>query len=113
MKWKDIPLEARRYILYHTIVSPLLIAWYMLPAYMLMTGYSILEVGIVFTLINIISVPLTYLIGKAFDRIAVRHDLILIDALDGVDHSIIDMKILYAQNELFRHSPTPFPGMPL
>ncbi|HHC18892.1 MAG TPA: hypothetical protein ENK81_00615 [Euryarchaeota archaeon] len=75
MKWRDIPVGVRRYILYHTIISPLLIAWYMLPAYMLITGYSILEVGIVFTLINIISVPLTYLIGKAFDRIAVRHGL--------------------------------------
>ncbi|MCD6503240.1 MAG: MFS transporter [Euryarchaeota archaeon] len=95
MKWKDIPLEARRYILYHTIISPLLIAWYMLPAYMLITGYSILEVGIVFTLINIISVPLTYLIGKAFDRVPVRHGLILIDALEGVEN------VLYGLSHFF------------
>jgi len=53
---------------------------------MLMTGYSILEIGLLFTVINILSVPLTYLIGKLFDRIAIRHGLILIDALDGVEN---------------------------
>ncbi|MEB3772067.1 MAG: hypothetical protein GSR82_00140 [Desulfurococcales archaeon] len=85
MKWSDIPREARRYIIYHTIISPLLIAWYMLPAYMFMTGYSILEVGVLFTLINIASVPLTYLVGRLFDKVAIRHGLILIDVLDGVE----------------------------
>jgi hypothetical protein len=50
-----------------------------------MTGYSILEIGILFTSINVLSVPLTYFIGKVFDRIAVRHGLILIDSLDGLE----------------------------
>ncbi len=85
MKWRDIPEGARRYIAYHTIVSPLLITWYMLPAYMLMTGYSVLEIGALFTAINVLSVPLTYLIGRLFDRVAVRHGLVLIDLLDGVE----------------------------
>ncbi len=84
MKWREIPVYARRYIIYHTIVSPLLITWYMLPLYMFMTGYSILDVGIFFTLVNIASVPATYLIGRAFDKIPIRHGLVLIDALDGV-----------------------------
>ena len=57
----------------------------MLPAYMFMTGYSILEVGLLFTVINVLSVPLTYLIGKLFDRVAIRHGLILIDVLDGIE----------------------------
>ncbi len=86
LKWSDIPDGARKYIVYHTIVSPLLISWYMLPAYMLMTGYSILEIGLLYTIVNILSIPLTYLIGKLFDRIAVRYGLILIDALDGVEN---------------------------
>ena len=86
MKWSEIPIDARRYIMYHTIVSPLLITWYMLPTYMFMTGYSILKIGILFTLINVASIPLTYLIGKLFDRIAVRHGLILIDSLDGLEN---------------------------
>jgi MFS family permease len=83
MKWSEIPIEARRYIFYHTIVSPLLITWYMLPMYMFMTGYNILEVGIIFTLVHTLSIPATYAAGKLFDKIAIRHGLVLIDALDG------------------------------
>lgn len=84
MRWKEIPVPARRYIIYHTLVSPLLITWYMLPLYMFMTGYTVLETGILFTLISIASIPITYLIGKVFDRVAVRHGLVIIDLLDGL-----------------------------
>ncbi len=84
MRWSEIPVYARRYILYHTIISPLLITWYMLPMYMFMTGYNVLEVGVVFTLVHVLSIPATYAVGRLFDRIAIRHGLILIDALDGV-----------------------------
>ncbi len=83
LKWSEIPGPARNYILYHTIVSPLLIAWYMVPLYMFMTGYNVLEVGLFFTLVHIVSIPATYLVGRLFDRIPIRHGLILIDALDG------------------------------
>ena len=84
MRWREIPLYARRYIIYHTVVSPLLIIWYMLPLYMFMTGYNVLDVGIFFTIVNIVAVPVTYLLGKVFDRVSIRHGLVLIDALDGV-----------------------------
>ena len=84
IRWSEIPVYARRYILYHTIISPLLITWYMLPMYMFMTGYSVLEVGVIFTLVHVLSIPATYAVGRLFDRIAIRHGLILIDALDGV-----------------------------
>ncbi len=57
--------------------------------------YTILEIGIVFTLINIVSVPLTYLIGKIFDRVAVRHGLILIDALDGVENVLYGLSYFF------------------
>ncbi len=83
MKWCEIPVGARHYILYHTIISPLLITWYMLPMYMFMTGYNVLEVGIIFTFVHILSIPATYAVGKLFDKIAIRHGLVLIDALDG------------------------------
>jgi len=82
--WREIPVVARRYIIYHTIVSPLLITWYMLPMYLFMTGYSVLQVGILFTIVHIASIPITFLIGKVFDRIALRHGLVLIDTLEGI-----------------------------
>jgi len=77
-------MEARHYTLYHTIISPLLITWYMLPTYMFMIGYTILEIGIIFTLVHILSIPTTYAVGRVFDRIAIRQGPVLIDALDGV-----------------------------
>jgi hypothetical protein len=86
LRWGELPVAARRYILYHTIVSPLLITWYMLPAYMLVTGYSILDIGLLFTAVNVLSVPLTYLVGRVFDRVAIRHGLIVIDLLDGLEN---------------------------
>ncbi len=86
MRWSEIPADARKYILYHTIGSPLLISWYMLPAYLFLTGHTVLDVGILFTAVNVLSVPLTYLIGRIFDRVAVRQGLILIDALDSLEN---------------------------
>lgn len=50
---------------------------------MFITGYNVLEIGILFTIVQVLSIPLTYLIGKLFESIAIRHGLILIDALDG------------------------------
>ncbi len=83
MRWNEIPVYARRYILYHVIVSPLLITWYMVPMYMFMTGYSVLDIGVLFTVVHILSIPATYLIGRLFDKIAIRHGLVLIDAFEG------------------------------
>jgi len=84
LKWRDIPEGAKHYIIYHTIINPLLIVWYMLPMYMFITGYNILEIGFLFSLVHILSIPLTYIIGKFFDKLPIRNGLILIDAMDGI-----------------------------
>ncbi len=55
----------------------------MLPLYMFITGYSVLQVGVFFTLVHLASIPLTYLIGRLFDRVPLRHGLVLIDTLEG------------------------------
>ncbi len=83
MQWSEIPFGARRYILYHTIISPLLITWYMLPMFMFMTGYGVLEVGAIFTIVHLVSIPATYVVGRLFDRVPIRHGLVIIDGLDG------------------------------
>ncbi len=88
MKWNEIPRSARYYILYHTIISPMLIVWYMLPVYLFMTGYTILEIGIIYTTVHIASIPLTILFGKLFEKISLRKGLVLIDALDGVAYAL-------------------------
>ena len=84
MRWKEIPKPARAYILYHTIIAPQLIVWYLLPLYMFYTGYNVLEVGIFFTAVNVASIPITYLIGRFFNEYPLKTGLILIDVLDGI-----------------------------
>jgi len=84
MKWSEIPRDAKAYMLYHTIIAPQLIVWTLLPLYMMYSGYSVLEVGAFFTAVNIIAIPLTYLLGRAFNKWDTKKGLMVIDALDGI-----------------------------
>ncbi|AHF80653.1 MFS transporter [Thermococcus paralvinellae] len=84
MRWSEIPRDAKAYMIYHTIIAPQLIVWILFPLYLMKTGYSILEVGAFFTAVNIVSIPLTYLFGRAFNRWDIKKGLIAIDFLDGV-----------------------------
>ncbi|USS40193.1 MFS transporter [Thermococcus aggregans] len=84
MKWSEIPRDAKAYMLYHTIIAPQLIVWTLLPLYMMYSGYSVLEVGAFFTAVNIIAIPLTYLLGRAFNKWDIKKGLMVIDALDGI-----------------------------
>ncbi len=83
MKFKDIPKPARSYMIYHVLISPGLICWYLLPLYMMMTGYSPLSVGMLFSTASALSVILTYLAGKLFDRVSIKRGLVAIDIIDG------------------------------
>jgi len=88
MRWSEIPPAARKYIIYHTIISPFLITWYMLPLYLFMTGYGVLDVGIIFTAVNIAAIPAAYAVGKVFESVPIRHGLVIIDALEGVSNIV-------------------------
>ena len=84
MHWSEIPRDAKAYMLYHTLIAPGLIVWILFPLYLMKTGYSVLEVGAFFTAVNIASIPLTYLFGRAFNRWDIKKGLITIDVLDGI-----------------------------
>ena len=84
MRWNEIPRDAKAYMLYHTIIAPQLIVWILFPLYLMKTSYSILEVGAFFTAVNVASIPLTYLFGRAFNRWDIKKGLIAIDFLDGI-----------------------------
>jgi len=84
MRWSEIPRDAKAYMLYHTLISPGLIVWILFPLYLMETGYSILEVGAFFTAVNLVSIPLTYLFGRAFNRWDIKKGLIATDVLDGI-----------------------------
>jgi len=84
VRFKELPVEARRYILYHTLVSPILITWYMLPFYLLMIGYGVLEVGVIFTIAQIIGIPATLILGKVFTHVDLRKGLMAIDLMGAI-----------------------------
>ncbi len=84
MRWSEIPRDAKAYMLYHTIIAPGLIVWILFPLYLMKTGYSILDVGAFFTTVNLASIPLTYLFGRAFNRWDMKKGLITIDVLNGI-----------------------------
>ena len=84
MRWSELPKPAKHYILYHTMVAPLLFTWYMLPYDLLEEGYTVLELGMLFTAVDVLSVPATLLIGRYFTFHDVKRGLLLIDILESI-----------------------------
>jgi len=82
--WSQLPKSARRYILYHCMVTPLLFTWYLIPYLMFQSGLEVFEAGFLFTLGALFSSMLTLIVGRFLDRgepnvlIAVSH---IIDGL--------------------------------
>ncbi len=93
MRWSELPAEARRYIVYHALVSPVLITWYMLPFYLMRTGYSVLEVGAIFTAAHLLGIPVTLLLGRRFTRADMRLGLAAIDVMGA--SSLIFFSLAY------------------
>ncbi len=83
MRWGELPAGARYYILYHALVSPTLISWYLLPFYLLRVGYDVVEVGALFTAAHLAGIPVTIALGKLFRKADMRYGLALIDAMDA------------------------------
>ncbi len=86
MRFSELPAGACRYIWYHTLVSPTIIVWYALPFYLLKTGYSVLEVGVIFTVAQLLGVPLTLWLGRVFTRVDMRKGLVAIDLLESLSY---------------------------
>jgi len=84
MKWSEVPKDAKKYILYHSISSPTLVVWYILPLYMLSTGYNILSIGALYTGVSLANAGLTYLVGKIFNRLPIKQGLLAIEGFGGV-----------------------------
>ncbi len=84
MRFTELPVDARRYIFYHVLVSPALIVWYALPFYLVEIGYTALEVGFFFTTAQLLSIPLTLWLGKIFSKTDIRKGFIVIESLDSV-----------------------------
>ncbi len=81
----DLPKNAKRYILLHTIGSPLMIGDYVVLVYLLLTGYKVISVGAVFTAINFIELLFPAILGRLYDtKISARLGMSLIYFLEGL-----------------------------
>ena len=84
MRWSELPKSARYYILYHTMVAPLLFTWYMVPYDLLEEGYTVLELGMLFTAVSALSIPAKFLVGRYFTLHDVKRGLLFIDVLESI-----------------------------
>ena len=84
MRWGRLSRRARRYLLYKVLTSPLMVTYYMLPVYMYMSGYDVLETGVLFSLIHAFLIPLSQLLGKLLRGRPLKKVLIFVDTLEGV-----------------------------
>jgi|LDZS01.1.fsa_nt_gi hypothetical protein len=50
-----------------------------------MTGVEVLDIGFLYTAVNVLATSLTYFIGRIFDTIPIKYDLVLIDVLDDIE----------------------------
>ncbi len=84
-RFGDLPRNARRYILLHTIGSPLMVGDYIVIVYLLLTGYEIIGIGALFAIVNFIEIFFPAIIGRFFDRkISAKTAMSLIYSLEGL-----------------------------
>jgi len=84
MKWSELPHEARAYIIYHALVAPVLFSWYIIPYSLLESGYSVLQVGVIYTAVSLLSLPLTFIVGRVYTYRNLKAGLMIIDVLGSV-----------------------------
>ncbi len=84
--WRMLPLAAKRYILYHCMVTPLLFVWYIVPYLMLESGLSVAEAGIIFTVGSAINACLNFLVGRWLDRGSPNTIMAIISLIDGTSY---------------------------
>jgi len=73
VKWRDLPTEARRYILFQTFFSPLVFTWYLIPYLMLIQGIEVIEVGLIFTLSSLASAFVNVLVGRLLESFTLNY----------------------------------------
>jgi len=73
VKWRDLPTEARKYILFQAFLSPLLFTWYLIPYLMLIQGMGIIKVGLIFTLSSLASAFVNVLVGRLLESFTLNY----------------------------------------
>ncbi|RLF22507.1 MAG: hypothetical protein DRN15_08115 [Thermoprotei archaeon] len=84
--WSRLPLAAKKYILYHCLITPLLFVWYIVPYLMLESGLSVAEAGVLLTVGSAASACLNFLVGKWLDRGCPNTIMAIISLVEGTSY---------------------------
>lgn len=84
MKFFSFDVKARRYMYLHMIYAVLIISWPFLPVYLFRLNFTLMEVGILFSLAGLAEVVFTYAAGKLLDKIPCNYGLAIIDFFGGI-----------------------------
>ncbi len=86
--WSKLPKAARRYILYHCMITPTLFWWYVVPFLMLNKGLSVEETGLFYTVGMLASSAINFIVGKLLDKNPPNVVMAAISILDFISYSL-------------------------
>lgn len=89
MRWSELPGAAKKYILYHTLWSPLGFSLLLFPYLLYIEGFSPLDLGILYTATAVAGIPLRILLGRFFTTRDIRAGIAAIDIIDGASLGIM------------------------
>ncbi|MGQ4891327.1 MAG: MFS transporter [Candidatus Njordarchaeia archaeon] len=88
-EFKSFPTPAKRLIIYYTIGAPLLFTSTIFPIYLFLLGYTVEEVGFLYTTFALIGALITFAFGNLLDRkITPKNGIIAIELM-GASASFI------------------------
>jgi len=88
-EFKSFPTPARRLIIYYTLGSPLLFTSTIFPIYLFLLGYTVEEVGLLYTAFALIGALITFAFGNLLDRKITPKSGIIAIELMGAGSSFI------------------------
>lgn len=84
MKFFTFDIKARRYMYLHMIYAVLIISVPFFPVYLYALDYTLVEMGLLFSLAALAEVIFTYAAGKLLDRIPCNYGIAFIDFFEAV-----------------------------
>lgn len=84
MKFLAFDIKARRYMYLHMIYAVLIISVPFFPVYLYALDYTLVEMGLLFSLAALAEVIFTYAAGKLLDRIPCNYGIAFIDFFEAV-----------------------------
>jgi len=97
MKFASFNIKAKRYMYLHMIYAVLIISWSFFPVYLFRLDFTLMEVGVLFSLAGLAEVAFTYLAGILLDRIPCNYGLAIIEFFGALAN------IAYGVSQNFYH----------